>query len=88
MINRRPVYIQQYFIQKATAVIGLNSIAPMQDNSTKKEIYLLRGNRDFTFCDHLLKRLKLILVVSFKDVMTFWLGLLEFHHEFPKDEEN
>lgn len=86
MINRRPVYIQQYFIQKATAVIGLNSIAPMQDNSTKKEIYLLRGNRDFTSCDHLLKRL--ILVVSFKDVMTFWLWLLEFHHEFPKDEEN
>lgn len=88
MINRRPVYIQQYFIQKATAVIGLNSIAPMQDNSTKKEIYLLRGDRDLTSCDHLLKRLKLILVVSFKDVMTFWLWLLEFHHEFPKDEEN
>lgn len=88
MINRRPVYIQQYFIQKATAVIGLNSIAPMQDNSTKKEIYLLRGDRDFTSCDHLLKRLKLILVVSFKDVMAFWLWLLEFHHEFPKDEEN
>lgn len=88
MINRRPVYIQQYFIQKATAVIGLNSIAPMQDNSTKKEIYLLRGNREFTSCDHLLKRLKLILVVSFKDVMTFWLWLLEFHHEFRKDEEN
>lgn len=88
MINRRPVYIQQYFIQKATAVIGLNSIAPMQDNSTKKEIYLLRGNGDFTSCDHLLKRLKLILVVSFQDVMTFRLWLLEFHHEFPKDEEN
>lgn len=88
MINRRPVYIQQYFIQKATAVIGLNSIAPMQDNSTKQEIYLLRGNGDFTSFDHLLKRLKLILVVSFKDVMTFWLWLLEFHHDFPKDEEN
>lgn len=49
MINRRPVYIQQYFIQKATAVIRFNSIAPMQDNYTQKGIYYLGGKRGFFF---------------------------------------
>lgn len=49
MINRRPVYIQQYFIQKATAVIGLNSIAPMQDNSTKKGDLSFKGEQGLDF---------------------------------------
>lgn len=49
MINRRPVYIQQYFIQKATAVICLNSIAPMQDNSTKKGDLSFKGEQGLDF---------------------------------------
>lgn len=59
MINRRPVYIQQYFIQKATAVIGLNSIAHMQDNSTKKGDLSFKGGQGLYFLRSSVKKVKI-----------------------------
>lgn len=88
MINRRPVYIQQYFIQKATAVIRFNSIAPMQDNYTQKGIYYLRERGVFSFYnDHQLKFYQTfgILIFCFKHANIFWIEWRKFN---PKLQTN